>query len=163
MIVFAVIFALLLGVCIFFGLPSARTWQRVTSAATFVLLIGVVYGGSVDLLGWPKPLRLEWRSADEATVLAARMREGKAIYVWLESGDATEPRSYVLPWNMETAQQLQNALQERESKGSKVQMTMAPGSGGGDGTPKFYAQPQPSPPPKDAGAARPVMHWHPDT
>lgn len=159
MIIFAVLFALLLGVCIFLGLPRSRRWQQVASVATFVMLVGVVYAGSVDLLGLPKPMRLEWRTADKATVLAARMREGKAIYVWLQTGDASEPRSYVLPWNTQTAQQLQDALQEREATGRAVRMSMSSGAGGEARKPKFYATPQrPLPDKGRAGAAPFVYH-----
>jgi hypothetical protein len=62
---------------------------------------------------------------------------------------------------METAQQLQNALQERESRGSKVQMSMPPGSGGDAGRPKFYAQPQRALPEKDTAGGDAVVHRHP--
>ncbi len=156
MIFFAVIFALLLGVCVFFALPRTGTTQRVISVATYVLLIGIVYAGSVDLLGSPKPMRLEWRMPGQATVLAARVQEGEAIYLWLQTPTMKEPRAYALPWDMQMAQQLQNAMQEGESGGRAVRMEMA-GGGSGDGVPKFYAQPHQALPDKDREVNRPVV------
>jgi len=163
MIYFAVLFTLLLGVCVFLGLPSARKWQRITSVATDFLLAGVVYAGSVDLMGTPKPMKLEWRTPEHATVLAAKMREGEAIYVWLQSPDAKAPRAYALPWNMQMAQQLQNAMHEREARGSREKMTRASPDGGEDGVAKFYAQPQQALPDKDRLGTAGVLHLHPDT
>ena len=46
-----------------------------------MLLIAVVYGGSIELLGRPKPLRLEWRDAADAQVVSAVPVENEAIYV----------------------------------------------------------------------------------
>ena len=56
----------------------------------------------------PKPIRMEWAMAavPEATVLGATMRENEAIYLWLQFDQSSEPRAYVLPWNLETAKQL---------------------------------------------------------
>jgi hypothetical protein len=162
MIFFAVLFTLLLGVCIFVGLPNARKWQRMTSVATFFLLAGVVYAGSIDLMGAPKPIQLEWRAPDKPTVIAARMREGEAIYVWLQSPDAKEPRSYVLPWNTQTAQQLQDALREGESRGTAVEMKLTRPQGGDDGVPKFYAQPQRPLPRKDRQGGGAAVFKHPE-
>src|SRR5215468_10974540 len=115
----AVAFALLLGTFIFLVLPRGRLWQRATSASLFLVLILVVYGGSIELLSRPKPMRLElWQQADKAKVVAATMREGEAIYVWLEFSSSLEPRAYALPWNAQMAQQLQNAMQEGQANGT---------------------------------------------
>ena len=163
MIFSAVLFALLLGVCIFVGLPHALRWQRAASVLTFFLLVGVVYAGSIDLMGSPKPIGLEWHKPDKPTVIAARMREGEAIYVWLQQPDAKEPRSYVLPWDVKMAQQLQDAMRDGEARGTAVKMEMARPQGGDDGAPKFYAQPHMPLPPKDRQAGGAVRFSHPDT
>jgi uncharacterized SAM-binding protein YcdF (DUF218 family) len=117
MIVSAVFFALLLGAFVFLVLPRGRLWQRTASATVFVLLIALVYGGSIELLGRPKPVRLEWRDMEKAQVLGASMREDQAIYLWLQFDGAPEPKVYTLPWSLETAQNLQNAMQEGEAQG----------------------------------------------
>jgi len=164
MIFFAILFTLLLGVCIFVGLPHVLGWQRAASVLIFFVLAGVVYAGSVDLMGSPKPIQLEWRTPEKPTVIAARMREGEAIYVWLQPPDAREPRSYVLPWSARTAQQLQDAMRDGEARGTAVRMEMAKPQGGEDGAPKFHAQPHMPLPAKDrrqGGGA--VRFRHPDT
>lgn len=160
----AAAFALLLGAFIFFVLPRGRVWQRATSATIFLVLIGVVYGGSIELLSRPKPLRLEWRDAAEAKVIGATMREGEAIYVWLEVSGADVPRAYALPWDTQMAQQLQNAMQEGQAKGTEVQMSMPFEPGLDDREPKFYAAPQPALPNKNySGGGTVVFHQQPSS
>jgi hypothetical protein len=146
----AVAFALLLGTFIFLVLPRGRLWQRATSTTVFLVLIAVVYGGSIELLSRPKPLRLElWQQADKAKVLGATMREGEAIYVWLQFPGTDEPRAYVLPWDMKMAQQLQNAMQEGQANGADVNMSKPFEAGLDDREPKFYATPQQALPDKN--------------
>ena len=146
----AVAFAILLGTFIFLVLPRGRLWQRATSATLFLVLIAVVYGGSIELLSRPKPLRLElWQQADKAKVLGATMREGEAIYVWLQFPGADEPRAYTLPCDMKMAQQLQNAMQEGQANGADVNMSKPFEAGLDDREPKFYATPQQALPDKN--------------
>jgi len=155
-------FALLLGAFIFFVLPRGRVWQRATSATIFLVLIGLVYGGSIELLSRPKPLRLEWRDAAQARVIGATMREGEAIYVWIEVPGADAPRAYALPWDMQMAQQLQNAMQEGQAKGTDVQMSMPFEPGLDDRDPKFYAAPQPALPDKNySGGNKTIVYQQP--
>jgi hypothetical protein len=151
MILSGLAFALLLGAFIFMVLPQARLWQRSASAALFVVLVAVVYAGSAELLGRPKPMRLEWRDAQHVQVLGASMRENEAIYVWLQFDGQSEPRAYRLPWSIEAAQQLQTAMQEGEANGAGVQMTMTGDNGLDQREPKFYATPQAALPDKNYG------------
>ena len=156
-------FALLLGAFIFFVLPRGRVWQRATSATIFLVLIGVVYGGSIELLSRPKPLRLEWREATEAKVIGATMREGEAIYVWLEVPGADMPRAYALPWDLQMAQQLQEAMQEGQATGTDVQMSMPFDPGLDDRDPKFYAAPQQALPDKNySGGNKTIVYQQPN-
>jgi len=152
MIISAVLFALLLGSFVFLVLPRGRTWQRVMSTGIFIVLIAVVYGGSIDLLSRPKPMRLEWRDATRAQVLSASIREGEGIFVWLQLAGASEPRSYALPWDMKMAQQLQNAMREAQANGTGVNMSKPFEAGLDDRDPKFYATPQHALPDKDYAA-----------
>jgi hypothetical protein len=156
MIISGILFALLLGAFVFLLLPRGNAWQRTASAAIYLMLIGVVYAGSVEMLSRPKPLRLEWRSPAKAKVLGATMHEGKAIYVWLQVGDSPEPRSYVLPWNMQMAQQIQDAMRRGHAEGTAVEVSSPFGSmeAGTEGAkPRFYAKPQEALPPKNYSAA----------
>jgi hypothetical protein len=157
MILPALLFALLLGAFVFLVLPRGRSWQRTASATIFVLLIVLAYAGSAELLGRPKPLRLEWRDAQRAQVLGSSMHENEAIYVWLQFDDGSEPRGYRLPWSIQTAQQLQTASQEGAANGTGVEMALSSGDSGLDGRePKFYATPQPALPDKNYGSIGPL-------
>jgi len=154
----AVAFALLLGTFIFLVLPRGRPWQRATSATLFLVLIVVVYGGSIELLSRPKPLRLElWQQADKAKVVGASMREGEAIYVWLQFPGSDEPRAYALPWDVKMAQQLQTATQEGQAKGTDVNMSKPFVPGLDDREPKFYAAPQEALPEKAYMQVSPIV------
>lgn len=104
----------------------------------------------VEPLGRPKPAALEWalKFVPEATVLAVSTRENQAIYLWLQFDAGSEPRAYALPWHMEFAKQLHQAMQQAEATGTSVRMRR-PFEAGHDGNdPLFYAEPQPALPPK---------------
>ena len=162
MIISAIVFALLLGAFVFLILPRAGLARRTLSVGMFVVLIAVVYGGCIELLGRPKPLRLEWRDAADAEVVSAVPVENKAIYVWLIMPDSSEPCAYVLPWSLQAAQQLQEAMSQAEADGTAVRMTMPFESSLDDREPMFYAMPQPAMPPKDYQHGSPLVHQQPD-
>jgi hypothetical protein len=162
MIISAIVFALLLGAFVFLILPRAGLARRTLSVGMFVVLIAVVYGGCIELLGRPKPLRLEWRDAANAEVVSAVPVENKAIYVWLIMPDSSEPCAYVLPWSLQAAQQLQEAMSQAEANGTAVRMTMPFESSLDDREPMFYAMPQPAMPPKDYQHGSPLVHQQPD-
>ena len=107
------------------------------------------YGALAELLSQPKPTSLEWvqRSADEAVVLSAQMQEDQAIYLWLAFAPDTPPRAYALPWSLETAKQLQQALKQAENDGTRVKMNR-PFAPKALGERVFYAEPQQDLPPK---------------
>lgn len=151
MIAAAIIFALLLGCFVFLVLPRGRFWQRAVSTTMYVVLLGLVYGGAVELLGQPKPMRLEWRGdLPEAELLGASLKEGEAIFVLLQFPDDAAPRYYQLPWSDKMAQQLQKAQREGQENGTGVKMKTAKGEQGDDPRePMFYALPQPALPDKN--------------
>ena len=132
-----------------------RLWAKVCAIVATALFIPTVYLSYADLLSRPKPTSLEWwhRQASEATVVGSQLREGEAIYLWIELADAGEPRAYRLPWQQELAKQLHGAQREAEANGTKVQMRMPFKRRDEAHQPVFYAQPQPPLPPKTA--ARP--------
>jgi hypothetical protein len=163
MIASAIVFALLLGIFVFWVLPRGSLWRRTASVALFIALIAVVYGGVLEMMSRPKTARLEWRNLAEATVLAASMREGEAIYVWLEIEGMSEPRAYALPWDMQAAQQLQQAISDAESSGTGVKVSQPFEPTLDIGEPKFYALPQPALPPKPDSSNGPLVFQQPDT
>jgi hypothetical protein len=113
-------------------------------------LMATGYAGFAELLGRPKPASLEWaaRNTPEATVLAAEMREGEAIYLWLQIEDFREPRAYVLPWSLAAAQQLHQARGRADEAGTAVRMRGPFRDADEGGERMFYAAPQPPLPPK---------------
>ena len=127
-------------------------------------LLPALYLGFAQLLSMPKPVALEWWHAREAeaTVLGTALREGDGIYLWLQLQDTKEPRAYVLPWDRELAEQLQTASRQAEEEGSAVRMRLPFEDSLDEGTPKFYAMPQPAAPEKDEKRAPPVMYHGPD-
>jgi hypothetical protein len=74
---------------------------KLAALALAALLLPTAYGSMVDLLGRPKPVAMAWAEerVGEATVLAASLREGEAIYLWLQLDGAPAPRAYVRPWS----------------------------------------------------------------
>jgi hypothetical protein len=94
-------------------------------------------------------------------VLGSSLREDDGIYLWLQLPNAGEPRSYVLPWDREIAEQLQAAQREAEETqgGLKMRLPFEPSLD--DREPKFYAMPQPAPPEKEAPAQGPQFYQAP--
>ena len=123
------------------------------------------YLALAELLSKPKPVELEWWAAraEEATVLGSTMREGRGIYLWLQLAEFEEPRSYVLPWNRELAEQLQKALAEAEENNTQVRMRLPFEPSWDDREPKFYALPQPALPPKDYTPHNPQFYTGPES
>lgn len=114
------------------------------------LLMAAGYVGFVELLGRPKPAAMEWFAGrtKEARVLAMRFKEGEAIYLWLELDGETRPRAYMLPWSVERARELQEAMQEAQARGTGVRMRRPFAGRRGRQDPMFYAAPRPPLPPK---------------
>jgi hypothetical protein len=139
------------------ALSSITVWAprrlaiKVLALGGVTLFLPTVYAGFAQLLALPKPVALEWwqANAEEATVLAASMREDEAIYLWLQLKGVPEPRAYALPWHRELAEQLQAAQREAEESQSQVQMRLPFEDSLDEREPKFYAMPQPQLPPKD--------------
>ncbi|MGH6932751.1 MAG: hypothetical protein ACREEE_10015 [Dongiaceae bacterium] len=163
MIVSAALFALVLGAFIFLVLPRGVVWQRAISVGLFAALIAVVYGGGIELLSQPKPIRLEWRHVPEAELVGATMVEGEAIYVWLRFDANPEPRAYALPWDVNAAQQLQEAMQEAEANGTGVRMKMPTGDSMDSGEARFWAKPQQPLPEKSHDANGPLIYQQPES
>ncbi len=126
-----------------------KPWIKGAAVALSIAFMPVAYAGMADLLSKPKPVRLEWAQAktETATVLGAQIRENEAIYLWLQI-DAGEPRYYKIPWDQETAKDLQKAMQEADKNKSGLEMTMPFEPSYDLDKPKFYALPQPSMPEK---------------
>ncbi len=126
-------------------------WLKLSALVLSGLLMATAYTGLVNLLGRPKPANLEWALAavPDATVLGATMRENEAIYLWLKFEGNPEPQSYVLPWNLEKAKELQKAMRQARGRGTKVRMRKPFEPSLDRAEPMFYAEPQPALPLKE--------------
>ena len=131
-----------------------RLAMKLLAVGAVTLFLPTAYAGFAQLLALPKPVGLEWWQANaaEATVLAASLREGEAIYLWLQLKDVREPRAYTLPWHRDLAEQLQAAQREAEEAQTQVQMRLPFENSLDEQEPKFYAMPQPQMPAKDLTA-----------
>lgn len=128
---------------------KGQRWMRALAVAVGLAAVPAAFYAESEALSKPKPVALEWwlRTAPEATVLGASLREGVGIFLLLQLSEVPEPRYYVLPWSRELAEQLQEALREAEEGGS-VQMRAPFEPSLDPKEPKFYAPPQPTMPQK---------------
>jgi methionine-rich copper-binding protein CopC len=142
-----------------------KLWAKVCAVLATALFIPTIYLSYSDLLSRPKPASLEWwnRDASEATVVSAKLREGKAIYLWIEMPGTDEPRAYQLPWQQELAKQLYGAQREAEAKGTKVRMRSPFKDQTEEQEAVFYALPQPPLPTKNADAGKSQYFQHSST
>ncbi len=139
-----------------------RVTLKMTSLAAAIMIMPLGYAAMASLLSRPKPIALEWwlETSPQATVLGSTIREGEGIYLYLQLEGSDEPRSYVLPWDRELAEELQKAMREAQNNQSAVQMRLPFEPSFDDREPRFYALPQPAPLPKD-GAPPPLIYDHP--
>jgi len=133
------------------AIAAAAIWARVRRAFKLLVLsltavwLVVAYGALAELLSRPKPVALEFarQAASEADVLASRIVEDEAIYIWLAFGDMREPRAYQLPFDRDMAEQLRRAREAGERSGGGVRMRLPFEPSLDDGEPRFYAPPPP--------------------
>jgi hypothetical protein len=130
-------------------------WAKLCAMLATALFIPAIYLSYADLLSRPKPASLEWwhQDAQEATVVGSKLREGEAIYLWIEMTDTDEPRAYKLPWQQELAKQLYGAQREAQAMGTKVKMRLPFKDRTEARDPLFYAVPQPPLPSKQVEQA----------
>lgn len=143
-----------------------RVLTKVTALGVACLFLPAAYLSYVNLLSKPKPVDLEWwqQQVEEVEVLGSQIREDVGIFLYIQMPEVTEPRSYVLPWNRELAEQLQAAMRDAEQNGGDLRMRLPFESSLDDREPKFYALPQPALPPKDRLPDAPAREYaRPDT
>ena len=150
------IVGLLASLCIW---SRRRLAFRIGALVVTALYLPFAYASLVDLLSRPKPLALEWSSAKmaDATVIASVMREGEAIYIWLQLPETDEPRAYVLPWDEARARELHEAKRKAEASNAQVKLRERSGEPLDEREGLFYAEPQPAPPPKETPKTGPVL------
>jgi hypothetical protein len=150
------------------GMATIAIWSRgITrwrgrSVGGFIISMFLCAGALSMALGQPLPY---WPgitvSEGEHTIIAYKLVENEAIYIWLDTGlDA--PRYYSLPWSTKTAEALQKAQGEGEGDGEQGEGEFGVHTPGlewswDDSEPQFWATPQPQMPPKQA--QEPAPHF----
>lgn len=115
-VLFPLAAVLVLGSFTFLNLPPGR-W-RITATVIFIALAAMVFPGSAELLGRPKPAMLEWRKLAGSEIIGIVPVEGQAIFLWvLRDG---EPMTYVMPWNTSDAQELQDEFRRMQMAGGTL-------------------------------------------
>lgn len=110
------IFAVTIGITLI--LATIAIWAprrpgvRIAALIATILFIPIGYLQLTEMLARPKPISFEWfrKDVEQAQLLGASLDEGRAIYLWLRIDQDIEPRYYVLPWKQETAEKLEDLI-----------------------------------------------------
>lgn len=85
---------------------------RFSALAATILVIPLGYLQLTEMLSRPKPVEFEWfrKDVEQAQLLGVSLDEGRAIYMWLRIDQEIEPRYYVMPWKQQTAEKLEDLI-----------------------------------------------------
>lgn len=100
----------------------SRKADRMRHAAVglVVLAIPLLAGAAILSLSYARPLWAMWElQGQEVRILASKMIEGEAIYVWIDIGDG-EPRGVSLPWDTKQAEDLQKLFENPDNQGEAM-------------------------------------------
>ncbi|NGO54170.1 hypothetical protein [Allomesorhizobium camelthorni] len=119
------------------------TWGRAATVLLFIFALPAIATVAVESLGWHKPLKLVWDLAPgEHRVLATKLVQDEAIYLYLDDPARSEPRPIVLPWSNETASRIQK-LQDDAGREARGQFMMRYEPSLDTHAPQFHPLPQP--------------------
>ncbi len=151
----------LLHICLAGLLVAIAIWARrsigprVASIALLFAFVLVGYVSLVSLLGRPQPIEYASfeDSEEHATVIAASIEEGNAIYLWLRVPGTSQPRYYRMDWDHEVATSLKRAIDQSLRNNTSIQLELEYESSlETRQMPQFYNLPQPrlpvKPPPE---------------
>jgi len=127
--------------------------KKLVAAISYCVFLVIIMAALLEATGTFRHIRTEWRSIKDATLISWQFDEPNAIYLWV-SLDNKPPRSYALPWNIKTAEQIRKAGEEAQGNGrdGAVRFTMRrPVFSNSDLESEFmfWATPQPDRPPKN--------------
>ena len=87
------------------------TWGRAAAVVLFLAAMPTIGLAAVESLGWHRPIHLVWDlDGGEYRVLAAKLVQDEAIYIYIDDETRVEPRPLLLPWDNDTANAIQRAL-----------------------------------------------------
>lgn len=137
-----IVFAFILGA---FAFTHVRSVIAVT---VYLILLGVAYAAGINLLSRPLPWALAWGIPSHVQVVAYRLDEPHAIYLWLTWPHMNTPRAYELPWNEQRASTLRRAANEAKSTHRGLMMRINNNRTDSKNKRMFYPKPRPPLPPK---------------
>jgi len=142
-----------------------QLWIKIGALVTTAAFMPVAYASLSTMLSRPKPIEMEWsrQQLAEASVLGARLEEGKAIYVWLGIEGVDEPRAYALPWDKELAKQLHGAQRTAQQNGTQVRMRLPFENSLDESDQQFYAAPVAPPEQKAEEPQNPLQFQRSDS
>ena len=117
-------------------------WGRPAAIAVFLLGLPVIAAAGLQLLGHHRPMALAWEiPAGDHRVLAVKMVQDEAIYLYLDAG-RHEPWPVLLAWSNEAANRIQK-LQEEGRADSHGQFMLRYEPSLDIHRPQFHPLPQP--------------------
>ncbi len=124
-----------------------KTRVRMLGLVIFIAMLPLLAGSGFMALGHPAP----WVSeitvpAGSHDVIAVKLIQDEAIYLWLSIAGEAAPRSYVLPWWAGEAQRLDRLLGKRNQKGQRFMVDVPPQPF--NDTRTYHPKPQPRMPDK---------------
>jgi hypothetical protein len=134
------------------------TWARPAAVVLFLAGMPTIAVAAIESLGWHRPIDLVWDlDSGDYRVLAAKMVQDKAIYIYIDDDARVEPRPIILPWNNDIANAIQRAL-DGAPDGAEGQFVMRYEPSLDMSEQQFHPLPQePALPPKDA--PEPATHY----
>lgn len=127
------IIAIWLAANVAFNIPLVYiAFKHRKAKATPFILAGIIwalasYGALERLISYPMPLHWEWFPAAKYEVLAFQIKDGDAVYLWLQPEGGGPPRYYVVPWmkgkkpyGKAMADRLMSERAKARSKGGKL-------------------------------------------
>lgn len=119
------------------------TWGRLATVLLFILGLPAIAAVAVESLGWHKPLALVWDlPRGELRVLAAKLAQDEAIYLYIDDPVRSEPRPIILPWSNDMANHIQR-LQDEAGPDANGQFMMRYEPSLDTHAPQFHPLPQP--------------------
>jgi hypothetical protein len=134
------------------------TWGRPAAVILFLLGMPAIVAAGIEALGHHRPLWTAWDvERGDLRVLAVKLVQDTAIYLYLDDPGRLEPRALVLPWDNETANRIQK-LQDEARPEAKGQFVMRHEPSLDIHGPQFHPLPQPPAlPPKNP--PEPALHF----
>ncbi len=121
-IAFAILFALCSVITWAAVFSRGRLWRKVVALLALIALVPAIYLAVSELLGLPKPASTAWLEnfGEYRRLIAYDIHEDRAIYLWLDMADGTQPRVFSLPYDRDTVTRLQDAEDRANSLASQL-------------------------------------------